>query len=63
MVFSFMNSRDKMADRDQGFRKIIVKNYPADTEDRDLQIMFEKYGKIEDRKLCSSFLFSRAFVW
>ena len=58
-----MNSGDKMADRDQGFRKIIVKNYPADTEDRDLQIMFEKYGKIEDRKLHSSFLFPRTYVW
>lgn len=39
-----------MVDRDVGFKKIIVKNYPADTADRDLQIMFEKYGKIEDRK-------------
>ena len=30
--------------------KIIIRNYPADTSDRDLRIMFEKYGKIEDCK-------------
>ena len=28
--------------------KIIIRNYPPDTDDRDLRIMFEKYGKIED---------------
>lgn len=28
--------------------KIIIRNYPLDTDDRDLRIMFEKYGKIED---------------
>lgn len=31
--------------------RIIVKNYPSDTSSRDLQIMFEKYGKIDDCKL------------
>lgn len=30
--------------------KIIIRNYPLDTDDRDLRIMFEKYGKIEDCK-------------
>ena len=28
--------------------RVIVKNYPPDTSTRDLQIMFEKYGKIDD---------------
>ena len=28
--------------------RIIVKNYPPETSTRDLQIMFEKYGKIDD---------------
>ena len=32
--------------------KIIIRNYPPDTDDRDLRIMFEKYGKIEDCKWC-----------
>ena len=31
--------------------RIIVKNYPSDTSSRDLQIMFEKYGKIDDCEL------------
>ena len=31
--------------------RIIVKNYPSDTSTRDLQIMFEKYGKIDDCEL------------
>ncbi len=30
--------------------KVIIRNYPSDTSDRDLRIMFEKYGKIEDCK-------------
>ena len=30
--------------------KIIIRNYPPDTDNRDLRIMFEKYGKIEDRE-------------
>ena len=30
--------------------KIIIRSYPPDTSDRDLRIMFEKYGKIDDRK-------------
>lgn len=34
--------------------KIIIRNYPADTTDQDLRIMFEKYGKIED---CKSAIF------
>ena len=28
--------------------KIIVRHYPPDTSDKDLRIMFEKYGKIDD---------------
>lgn len=32
--------------------KVIIRNYPPDTDDRDLRIMFEKYGKIDDCKLC-----------
>ena len=28
--------------------KIIIRNYPLDTTERDLRIMFEKYGKIDD---------------
>lgn len=40
-----------MADKSQP-GKIIVKNYPTDTTAVDLQIMFEKYGKIQDSK-CS----------
>ena len=36
-----------MADKSQP-GKIIVKNYPSDTTAVDLQIMFEKYGKIQD---------------
>lgn len=28
--------------------KIIIRNYPPDTTEEDLRIMFEKYGKIED---------------
>ena len=28
--------------------KIIIRNYPMDTTERDLRIMFEKYGKIDD---------------
>ena len=31
--------------------KIIIRNYPSDTTEKDLRIMFEKYGKIEDCKL------------
>ncbi len=31
--------------------KIIIRHYPPDTSDKDLRIMFEKYGKIEDREL------------
>lgn len=31
--------------------KIIIRNYPADTTDQDLRIMFEKYGKIDDCEL------------
>lgn len=31
--------------------KIIIRNYPPDTTERDFRIMFEKYGKIEDCKL------------
>lgn len=30
--------------------KIIIRNYPLDTTERDLRIMFEKYGKIDDCK-------------
>ena len=30
--------------------KIIIRNYPDDLTERDLQIMFEKYGKVEDCK-------------
>lgn len=37
-----------MANQRDNHARIIVKNYPADTTSRDLQIMFEKYGKIED---------------
>ena len=50
----------KMAGRDgpgRGLRrddnpqaKIIIRNYPLDTTERDLRIMFEKYGKIDDCK-------------
>ena len=36
--------------------KIIIRNYPNDTSDRDLRIMFEKYGKIEDCKSTPAFL-------
>ena len=36
--------------------RIIVKNYPPDTSTRDLQIMFEKYGKIDDRELVINIL-------
>lgn len=28
--------------------KIIIRNYPPETTERDMRIMFEKYGKIED---------------
>lgn len=31
--------------------KIIIRNYPLDTTERDLRIMFEKYGKIDDCEL------------
>lgn len=31
--------------------RIIVKNYPPNTTSRDLQIMFEKYGRIDDCKV------------
>ena len=34
--------------------KVIIRNYPADTTERDLRIMFEKYGKIEDCELTST---------
>ena len=34
--------------------KIIIRHYPPDTTDSDLRIMFEKYGKIDDRKLPTS---------
>lgn len=34
--------------------KIIIRNYADDLTERDLQIMFEKYGKVEDCKLSSS---------
>lgn len=47
----FFLPRFKMADRSQ-VGKIIVKNYPTDTTEVDLRIMFEKYGKIQDCKLC-----------
>ena len=30
--------------------KIIIRNYPSDTTERDMRIMFEKYGKIDDCK-------------
>ena len=30
--------------------KIIIRNYPSDTDEKDMRIMFEKYGKIEDCK-------------
>lgn len=30
--------------------KIIIRNYPPDTDEKDMRIMFEKYGKIEDCK-------------
>ena len=30
--------------------KVIIKNYPYDTTDSDLKIMFEKYGKVDDCK-------------
>lgn len=36
--------------RDSQENKIIIRSYPPDTTDEDLRIMFEKYGKIEDRK-------------
>lgn len=31
--------------------KIIIRNYPSDTTERDMRIMFEKYGKIDDCKM------------
>ena len=37
-----------MADKFAQPGKIIIKNYPADTTNQDLRIMFEKYGKILD---------------
>ena len=49
-------SKNKMAnqkaDREHPGR-VIVKNYPPDTSTRDLQIMFEKYGKIDDCEVVS----------
>ena len=36
--------------RDNRGDRIIVKNYPTDTTRGDLQIMFEKYGRIDDCK-------------
>lgn len=36
--------------RDSQENKIIIRSYPPDTTDEDLRIMFEKYGKIDDRK-------------
>ena len=30
--------------------KIIIRNYPPETTESDLRIMFEKYGKIDDCK-------------
>lgn len=30
--------------------KIIIRNYAPGTTESDLRIMFEKYGKIDDRK-------------
>ncbi len=42
--------------------KIIMRRYPPDTSDKDLSIMFEKYGKIEDRKLSVNRFSSDALV-
>ena len=35
--------------------KIIIRSYPPDTTEKDMRIMFEKYGKIEDCELLLSF--------
>jgi hypothetical protein len=52
VVIIFISLVDVMAGniRDNPGR-IIVKNYPTNTTSRDLQIMFEKYGKIDDCRL------------
>ena len=49
----FFTCRCKKMSRDSRDHpgRIIVKNYPSDTSSRDLQIMFEKYGKIDDCEL------------
>ena len=62
-AFDFVRGEEKrhrsedasMAARSSSEAKIIIRSYPPDTSDRDLRIMFEKYGKIDDRKwfLCS----------
>jgi RNA recognition motif-containing protein len=33
--------------------KIIIRGYPPETDEKDMRIMFEKYGKIEDCELAS----------
>lgn len=41
--------------------KIIIRNYPKDTTEKDMQIMFEKYGKIDDCK-CDPSRFLYTFI-
>ena len=44
--------------------KIIVRHYPPDTSDKDLRIMFEKYGKIDDCEYLQRLLMVYCFlVW
>ena len=36
--------------------KIIIRNYPLETTEKDMRIMFEKYGKIDDCKCAKTHL-------
>ena len=56
VLLIFQSNSHKMAGRKGEERldsKIIIRNYPPETSDKDMRIMFEKYGKIDDCKLPS----------
>ena len=62
MVLSAAFFKKKMTNRkgeEHLESKIIIRSYPPDTTEKDLRIMFEKYGKIDDCKL----FFLRSIVY